>query len=985
MKKKNCIRILPLLLLTALALSGTAAAADYGTFFVYQNETGLPDGVWTYGASTVTVIDGEIYPGENFVQGTYKQGDNTIFISYPTAVYSAVASLDDVVYIVENGGNVYEGSDLSLEIVSVNYQVPVTELIVTYPNGTVMRHNTIEYTLPAEAQTGTYKVQALFDEAYFVPGTPANLLLDQNGFAFTVVEETAVSISSSVDTVYNGNAIAITVTGMPGREYTIEALGFDVIENQILEIQKTETANQYRFTMPNIGKVTFHVTVNTTGNSASVKLVGVDNAKVVFTVVTDSSTGGGCADCGKQWTISTDKMTYYLGDSFTISGISTCTDTVILQIEGINYKRILQKVPVVNGTWNVTISSESRYWFPKDVNIRWMDCGTYTITAADSYETLLSFPEDEEEEYPCSHMATASVVFECPYVNLNQPSNVSKGGSITLSGNVTGAIDSLQYFLFGPSNLTTGLISVSDDKTFSTEIMTEGFDIGQYFLVLQYSPYDLEHNIVPVIDANGSDTCSNIMRCWWKEYWWKECGWKEIYNSYRFALNIHQPARAAQALSHELDTQRIDDMHVKSSFIISPRKDDTDVFTLEAYVTETDNELQYSVSGFCVGEDTVSFYLQYPDGSIRTLSEKPVSCDASSYYSTTLIASDVITAGEYTLYAVAGVPLPDISSITACSYTSFVHDVELRGVLESDVMVKGTEARISGNTSTESDLRYYLFGPSEIKTGDVSILNGTYEFILDTDSMNPGTYTVVLHTAGNDSIFDIGFVDSSFWMNRFGSYMDKEDRVETLIDSAEAFGATIKDFYIDDKYQCFSFTITESITAGELPLSLSLQNGWNFISIPKTLATGTASATTLFAEVDTADNAILGYNASAQGWEQITASEIIKPLVGYWVYSNGTVDVPLSYVTDPTVPAVKQLYTGWNAVGVSAHEAVTADTVFSGTNWRVALPWNLSEGLWGRAVVNGGGASNSAEQYMTLGNGIWLYVDTNGTMIGLTA
>ena len=471
MKEKNHIRILPLLLLTALALSGTAAAMDYGAFFVYQNETGLPDGVWTYGAATVTVTDGDLYPGENFVQGTYKQGDHRIFVSYPTASYHATAALDEIYYLVENNGIVYEGSDLYLNISSVNNAVPATELFITYPNGTVMRYPTADYTLPAETQTGTYKIQALFEEAYFVPGTPVILLLDQNSFAFTVVEETAASISSSVDTVYNGDAVAVTITGMPGREYTIEVLGFDIIENQILEIQKTETPNQYKFTMWNSGEAAFYLAANTTGNSASVKLVGVDNAKVVVRVVTGSSTGG--------------------------------------------------------------------------------------------------------------------------------------GGTIT------------------------------------------------------------------------------------------------------------------------------------------------------------------------------------PNST--------------------------------------------------------------------------------------------------------------------------------------------------------------------------------------------------------LPSSLTLQNGWNFVSVPKALAASANTASKLFANVDTADRAILAYDASGQKWDQVEATTVIKPLTGYWIYSNSVAAVPLSYVTDPTVPAVKQLYTGWNAVGVSAHEAVTADTVFSGTSWRVALPWNLSEGLWGRAVVNGGGASNSAEQYMTLGNGIWLYVDTNGTMIGLTA
>ena len=170
-----------------------------------------------------------------------------------------------------------------------------------------------------------------------------------------------------------------------------------------------------------------------------------------------------------------------------------------------------------------------------------------------------------------------------------------------------------------------------------------------------------------------------------------------------------------------------------------------------------------------------------------------------------------------------------------------------------------------------------------------------------------------------------------------------------------------------------------------LPYNLTLKDGWNFISVPKVLTAESAVASTFFAGVDTADNAVLFYNASAQGWNQVTASAVIKPLTGYWVYSNGTADIPLSYVTTPTVPAVKQLYPGWNAVGVSADCAVPAASFLAGTPWRVALPWNLDAGNWKNAIVNGGSSVNSAEQYLTLGNGIWVYAESEGTLIGLTA
>lgn len=209
-------------------------------------------------------------------------------------------------------------------------------------------------------------------------------------------------------------------------------------------------------------------------------------------------------------------------------------------------------------------------------------------------------------------------------------------------------------------------------------------------------------------------------------------------------------------------------------------------------------------------------------------------------------------------------------------------------------------------------------------------------------------------------------------------------KVRAIFDEADFVNGTPVDLLMNQNN--FTFTVVHDSGIGEnLPSSLILQDGWNFISVPKALAAPANTASSLFAHIDTDGRGILVYNSSSQGWELVVTSTVIRPLTGYWIYSNGTAEIPLSYVTEPSVPAVKQLYSGWNAVGVSAHEAVTAESVFSGTSWRVALPWDLAGGGWNSVLVNGAGSSNTDEQYMTLGNGIWLYVDTDGTMIGLTA
>ncbi len=177
------------------------------------------------------------------------------------------------------------------------------------------------------------------------------------------------------------------------------------------------------------------------------------------------------------------------------------------------------------------------------------------------------------------------------------------------------------------------------------------------------------------------------------------------------------------------------------------------------------------------------------------------------------------------------------------------------------------------------------------------------------------------------------------------------------------------------------------ITEGtEVSAILPLSKGWNFISIPKTLETGTNTAEKLFARVDTDNHLILGYNAQTSSWEAVTGTDIIKPLTGYWIYAKEPSNLLLSFTKDPATPAVKTAYPGWNAVGLSATEETDARNAFAGTEWRTALPWNLSKGSYGTAVINGGtGNSDPAVNSLQPGWGYWLYTEEQGTLTGLTA
>ncbi|HJJ53548.1 MAG TPA: leucine-rich repeat protein [Methanocorpusculum sp.] len=167
--------------------------------------------------------------------------------------------------------------------------------------------------------------------------------------------------------------------------------------------------------------------------------------------------------------------------------------------------------------------------------------------------------------------------------------------------------------------------------------------------------------------------------------------------------------------------------------------------------------------------------------------------------------------------------------------------------------------------------------------------------------------------------------------------------------------------------------------------SLPLIKGWNFISVPKTLNQTANTAGSLFGSVDTDDKNILGYDPIRKSWVPLRAADIIQPLDGYWIYAATKATVPLTYPSMPTPPSVKTLYPGWNAVGLSSLANTPAQSALNGTFWRVLIPWNLEGKQYDPAIINGGSEPNNPSRLMTLGNGYWLYVDAESTLIGLTA
>lgn len=160
------------------------------------------------------------------------------------------------------------------------------------------------------------------------------------------------------------------------------------------------------------------------------------------------------------------------------------------------------------------------------------------------------------------------------------------------------------------------------------------------------------------------------------------------------------------------------------------------------------------------------------------------------------------------------------------------------------------------------------------------------------------------------------------------------------------------------------------ITAGLSPdASVSLQSGWNFISVPKALAK--PAAENFFYPVSKSGYTPMTWDAENEKWILVSEKTQVTPLTGYWVYAENPTTLYVVYDKDVTsVPASKHVYEGWNAVGVSGTNPMTAETAFANVNWALAHVWNVSEGKFnGEAISPNSSKPTELPQY----SGLWLY------------
>ncbi|PKL60678.1 MAG: hypothetical protein CVV33_01460, partial [Methanomicrobiales archaeon HGW-Methanomicrobiales-4] len=169
---------------------------------------------------------------------------------------------------------------------------------------------------------------------------------------------------------------------------------------------------------------------------------------------------------------------------------------------------------------------------------------------------------------------------------------------------------------------------------------------------------------------------------------------------------------------------------------------------------------------------------------------------------------------------------------------------------------------------------------------------------------------------------------------------------------------------------------------GEGPdFQLSLSQGWNLVTAPMPLLSGSNTAA-LFADLDSAGHSIFTFNGTT--WVLVTRDEVISPLTGYWVYSTTSVTIPLYFQPVTGVPE-RTVKIGWNCIGSPGKYQVSAKIAMAslGNGWVYLFGFNPALQRYDEVITKGGSGQNSDDRTLKPASGYWLFMEKEGLLRGI--
>ncbi|MBR4117958.1 MAG: hypothetical protein IKK56_03625 [Methanocorpusculum sp.] len=565
MNAKKIMGAVLVALLAAALFVGAGAAAGLDdmngkTVFVYQKNSTLAGSTWNNGANSITFDADGVISGKNIVEGAYVNGENTIYVKYPTAAISAIATTQNNDNYSVIGGTLFKqtGTSVNISAISPAAGVGVGDIFVTFPNGTVKRGSDVFtgwslgagadaaagkliISIPAPAianlPTGDYKVYAGFDvgtgNGNLTTYTPAEYRVAKDIYSFTVADESSLSITANIDTVHQNGAFSLTVIGMPGNTYSLNLTEGVASVVSVNGNAASFTNDKLSITMPNNGIATVYLNA---GDEAGYLTFQIDDVEVTLEVIEGTITAAADAEA------------YFIGNDVKITGTSTAGTPVYFYVAGTNKE--FQKLTIADNDADVK-GNEFEFeisgsYFQK------FDAGTYTVYISNNQTTDAKYLDV---------YTTVALVLKQPFISVTEAPSVAVQGTDYVVTGTAEAATHVYAYVFGTNYFEANTNNASaivggnsnigvtvKDSAFTIKVKgieTEEMSAGQYFMVVQHPMYDKIFNIW----AKNSDIVLN--------------------DTTLFNVTDRQKANAAEALCQALDTENIDDMYVKLSFVVA--------------------------------------------------------------------------------------------------------------------------------------------------------------------------------------------------------------------------------------------------------------------------------------------------------------------------------------------------------------------------------------------------------------------------------
>jgi C1A family cysteine protease/PKD repeat protein len=172
-----------------------------------------------------------------------------------------------------------------------------------------------------------------------------------------------------------------------------------------------------------------------------------------------------------------------------------------------------------------------------------------------------------------------------------------------------------------------------------------------------------------------------------------------------------------------------------------------------------------------------------------------------------------------------------------------------------------------------------------------------------------------------------------------------------------------------------------SVTGDGPNYRLSLASGWNLVTTPKQLLSG-SNAASLFAEVDSAGHSMFTFSESS--WALVKRDDVITPLVGYWIYAKSPVTISLYFEPISGIPE-KSVQVGWNCIGSPGKNPVSAKTAMEslGNTWVYLLGFDRTLQKYDDIIIRGGSGQYADDRLLKPGFGYWLFMEKGGVLRGV--